>query len=79
MKLNSGLVALLGLVAFIVVAPLAAIGTYEYVRNATPFDSKMNRLYSQPTFPLDDDPTTRPMAFDGETAYAETTQPNRSR
>jgi hypothetical protein len=60
----AGVVAAFALLAFIVVAPLVAIGAYWHVRDASPFDSNMNRLYSQPTFPLDDDPATRPMAFD---------------
>jgi cytochrome oxidase Cu insertion factor (SCO1/SenC/PrrC family) len=64
MKVNAGLVAVFALLAFVVVVPLAAIGVAWHLHDATPHDTKWNDLYSQPTFPLDDDPLTRPMAFD---------------
>lgn len=50
----------IGMVAFIVVAPLAMIGYLWHVRDAAPHKTKWNERYSQPTFPLDDDPTTNP-------------------
>jgi Zn-dependent protease len=61
---NIGAWAVFGLIAFIVIAPVAAIGGYWHFRDAAPHETKWNDLYSQPTFPLDDDPATRPMAFD---------------